>query len=155
MKTFKILFVFASLFLLSSCADEKVDPLQKSVLEDLSDDEIKEVGETMPDFEEQYRFIHTMVIISGLSEDSSIVDITYQRMIDFLDYRPDTAAIFPRSRQEWNAQYAEMDSLDADYVPYWKFKNDMITADLNAYDSLCCRLFIKASSHIRIFGGKK
>lgn len=155
MKTLKILFVFATLFLLSSCAGEKVDPLQKSVLEELSDDEIKEVVETIPDFERRYNFIHTMVIISGLSEDSSIVDITYQRMIDFLDYRPDTAAIFPRSRQEWNAQYAGMDSLDADYVPYWQFKNDMITADLNSYDSLCCRLYITASAHVRIFGGKK
>lgn len=152
MKTIKA-FLFAALILLVSSCSEKSDPLQKSVLEELTDDEIAQVEETFPEFQRKYRFIHSMVMMSHLTEDKNLQEVSYQRMIDFLDYRPDTATIFPRCREEWNMQYAEMDTLDTAYVPFWKYKNDMILADLSSHDSLCCEIFARASAHVRIFGG--
>lgn len=155
MKTLKTLFFVALMLFVASCSEEKTDPLQMSVLDELTDEEIAQVEETFPEFQKKYRFIHGMVIMSHLMEDPNLENVSYRRMIDFLDYRPDTATLLPRCREEWKIQYAEMDTLDTAYVPYWKFKNDMIMADLRSYDSLCCEIFTRASSHVMIIGGKK
>lgn len=152
MKKIKASFFVLLMVLVSSCS-EKSDPLQKSVLDELTDEEIAQVEETFPEFQRKYSFIRQMVILSDLAEDPNLEEVSYQRMIDFLDYRPDTATIFPRCREEWNIQYAEMDTLDSDYVPLWKYKNDMIIADLGSHDSLCCEIFTRASAHVRIVGG--
>jgi len=148
-----IFVVLLAVVLFASCT-EKVDPLQKSVVEELTDEEIAEVQKTIPEFAKQYHFIHHMAILSELMDDPSLNEVSYQRMMDFLQYKPDTATLFPRCRQEWNIKYAEMDTLDTAYVPLWKYKNDAITAELSAHDSLCCEIFTRAAAHVRFVGGK-
>ncbi|MCQ2330251.1 MAG: hypothetical protein MJZ93_06830 [Paludibacteraceae bacterium] len=154
MKIIKILFTVTLLLIASSCS-EKNDPLQKSVFDELTDEEIAQVEENYPEFKKKYNFIHVMVMLSYIKPDSCLREVSYQRMMDFLDYRPDTAAIFPRCREEWNAQYAEMDPNDTLYVSFGKYKNGMIIEDLRSHDSLCCEIFTRASSHVMIGRGGK
>lgn len=145
----KTLSLFIIILLLSSCAT-KNDPLQKPFTEELTEEELAQINETDSLLPKKCRAAYGMAVMSGAVNDSTFRVITYKRFTDFLDYKPDTSVIYPKARQEWNAMYAEMDTLDSAYIPLPLYCVRQREADLRSYDSLSAEVLFRVLSHVKI-----
>lgn len=151
MKSVKFFTVVAAMVLLFSCAKES-NIFEKSVLENLSDEEIEQLEKSDHKLAVKCKAIHAMVVVAGMENDSSLREVSYQRFMDFMDYRPDTAVFNSRIRKEWNDKYAEMDTLAPEYMTFEKYHFNAVNASMYERDSLCAEVWNRTMSHIHIMG---